>query len=113
MGQSPRPVPARLAEKLLLIRDGLRLSQNELIRHLDLNDELTQARVSAYERGVREPPLPVLLRYARAANVSVEALIDDELDLPKRLPASPKSEGIKRKRTPGSDSAGRRKPNRT
>jgi transcriptional regulator with XRE-family HTH domain len=113
MGQSPRPVPARLAEKLLLIREGLRLSQNELIHHLGLDDELTQARISAYELGVREPPLHVLLRYARAANVSVEALIDDELDLPKRLPASPKSEGIKRRRTSRSDSAGRRKPNRT
>jgi transcriptional regulator with XRE-family HTH domain len=113
MGQSPRPVPARLAEKLLLIRDGLRLSQNELIHHLGLSDELTQARVSAYERGVREPPLPVLLRYARAANVSVETLIDDELDLPKRLPASPKSEGIKRRRTSPPASGGKRKPNRT
>lgn len=111
MGQSPRPVPARLAEKLLLVREGLRLSQNELIHRLGLDDELTQARVSAYERGVREPPLAVLLRYARAANVSVEALIDDELDLPKRLPASPKSEGVKRKQASGS--GGRRKPNRT
>lgn len=113
MGQSPRPVPARLAEKLLLIREGLRLSQNELICRLGIENELTQARVSSYERGVREPPLHVLLRYARAANVSVEALIDDELDLPKRLPASPKSEGIKRKRSSSLNYAGRRKPNRT
>jgi transcriptional regulator with XRE-family HTH domain len=113
MGQSPRPMPARLAEKLLLIRNGLRLSQNELINRLGLDDELTQARVSAYERGVREPPLPVLLRYARAANVSVEALIDDELNLPKKLPASPKSEGIKRRRTSTPHPAGKRKPNRT
>lgn len=113
MGQSPRRVPARLAEKLLLIRDGLRLSQNELIRRLGADEELTQARVSAYERGVREPSLPVLLRYARAANVSVEALIDDELDLPKKVPANPKSEGIRRKRTPRTDSAPERKPKRT
>ncbi len=98
MGQSSRPAPVRLAEKLLLIRNGLRLSQNELIHYLGLGDELTQARVSAYERGVREPSLPVLLTYARAANVSVEALIDEELDLPKKLPASPKSEGIRRRR---------------
>ena len=112
MGQSSRPVPARLAEKLLLVRAGLRLSQNELISHLGLGDELTQARVSAYERGVREPPLPVLLRYARAANVSVEALIDDEVDLPKKLPASPKSEGIKRRKTLKSGAGGKPKPNR-
>ena len=113
MGQSPRPVPSRLAEKLLLIRDGLRLSQNELIHRLGLSDELTQARVSAYERGVREPSLPVLLMYARAANVSVEALIDDELVLPKKLPASPKSEGIRRKRASKIESTTKKKPKRT
>ena len=113
MGQSPRPVPARLAEKLLLIRIGLRLSQNELIHHLGLGGELTQARVSAYERGVREPPLLVLLMYARAANVTVEVLIDDKLDLPKKLPASPKSEGSRRKGTPKIDHAIKKKPKRT
>src|SRR5437868_5922670 len=97
MGQSSRPRPTRLAEKLSAIREALQLSQNEMISRLGLNDELTQARISAYERGVREPPLLVLLKYARVSNVSVEALIDDELNLPKKLPASPKSEGIKKK----------------
>lgn len=113
MGQSSRPVPARLAGKLLSIRVGLQLSQNELINHLGLGDELTQARVSAYERSVREPPLLVLLKYARAANVSVEALIDDELELPKKLPARPKSEGIKRRGSVKSSSTNKPKPNRT
>lgn len=95
MGQASRPRPARLAEKLLAIREALQLSQNEMIARLGLVDELTQARISAYERGVREPPLIVLLRYARVSNVSVEALIDDELVLPEKLLASPKGEGIK------------------
>jgi len=112
MGQSSRPMPALLSEKLLYIRAGLQLSQNELIHHLGLSSELTQARVSAYERGVREPPLLVLLRYAHAANVSVEALIDDELELPRKLPASPKSEGIKRKKALKSDTLGKPKSNR-
>jgi transcriptional regulator with XRE-family HTH domain len=98
MGQASRPKPLRLAEKLLDVRIRLQLSQNELISRLGLSyDWLTQARISAYERGVREPPLIVLLNYAHIANVSVEALIDDELDLPAKLPASPKSEGINRK----------------
>jgi|SRR3712207_7513570 len=97
MGQSSRPRPARLAEKLLQIRVKLGLSQNELIERLSLTGELTQARISAYERGVREPPLLTLLEYARAVNISVEALIDDGLDLPERLPATPKSEGIRGK----------------
>jgi transcriptional regulator with XRE-family HTH domain len=97
MGQGSRPKPIRLAEKLLEVRNELGLSQNELINRLGLVDELTQARISAYERAVREPPLLVLLRYAEIAGVYVDALINDELDLPRRLPSNPKSAGIKRK----------------
>jgi transcriptional regulator with XRE-family HTH domain len=62
---------------------------------LSEREGLFRSSVSGYERGTREPPLGVLLAYARAANVSVEALIDDEIDLPQKLPASPKSEGIR------------------
>lgn len=98
MGQASRRRPARLAEKLLHVREALGLSQNELISRMGLTGELTQARISAYERGVREPPLAVLLEYARAANVSVEALIDDELELPDKLPPRRKSEGFKIRR---------------
>lgn len=96
MGRSSRPKPARLAEKLRRVRDCLGLSQNEMLRHLGFDEELFQGSVSGYELGTREPPLTVLLQYARAANVYVEALIDDELDLPQILPASRKSEGVRR-----------------
>lgn len=97
MGQSSRRKPARLAEKLMGIRVRLELSQNELIKRMDLEEELTQARVSAYERGVREPPLPILLRYAQVAGVWLDVLVDDEIDLPSKLPCHPKHEGVKRK----------------
>ena len=97
MGQASRATSARLAEKLTQIRLALGLSQNELIRRMNLEEELTQARISAYERGVREPTLLVLLSYARVAGVYADALIDDDLDLPSTLPAKPKSEGIRRK----------------
>ena len=40
------------------------------------------AHVSGYERGEREPPLPVLLKYARLVGISTDVLIDDKLDLP-------------------------------
>ena len=60
-------------------------------------EELIQADISTYELDQREPPLKVLLAYARTANVSVEAMIDDDIDLPIDLPAKPKSEGVKRK----------------
>lgn len=87
MGRASIKKPELLAEKLLAIRSSLNFSQNELIYWLDLN-ELTQAEISAFERGVRIPSLLVLLRYARKFGVNVEILIDDELDLPKNHLAS-------------------------
>ncbi|MDT4895390.1 MAG: Helix-turn-helix domain [Acidobacteriota bacterium] len=99
MGRATRPRPQRLAEKLSHIRTALDLSQNGIIRHLGLVDELTQDYISAYERGVREPPLTVLLKYAQAAGIYVDVLIDDEVDLPPKLPSVPKSEGSKGGRT--------------
>lgn len=92
MGRTSRRRPAGLAAKLLHIRQELELSQNELISRLGFK-ELVQGTISAYESGRREPSLLVLLAYARAANVSVEALIDDELELPGKLPSRAKHEG--------------------
>jgi transcriptional regulator with XRE-family HTH domain len=67
-----------------------------MIRQMQSADDLTQDYISAYERGVREPPLPILLKYARAAGVWVDVLIDDELDLPVKLPSITKQAGITR-----------------
>jgi transcriptional regulator with XRE-family HTH domain len=99
MGRMPRPKPARLAEKLLRIRQSLGLSQNGMLARLDLDEKLFRSAISGYELGTREPPLPVLLEYARAAGVWLDVLIDDELDMPERLPASPKGEGLRRKKS--------------
>lgn len=82
MGKRSAPKPALLAEKLLAIRTTLGVSQNALIRLMGFDDYLTQSEISAFERGIRIPPLPVLLRYARVANLYVDALIDDEIRLP-------------------------------
>lgn len=95
MGRVTGQRSARLAEKLLQIRLALGLSQNELIRHLGLPDVIMQGSVSGYELGTREPPLPVLLKYAHAANVYVDVLIDDTLDLPGQLPAKVKHAGVR------------------
>lgn len=78
-----RHTPSRLAEKLRHIRLALGLSQNQMLRQLGSPEMLQQSSISGYERGVREPPLLVLLEYARAANVYVDVLLDDELDLPR------------------------------
>lgn len=96
MGSSSRPKPARLAGKLLEIREKFGLSQNGMARRLGLSHELEQERISKYERGVLEPPLHVLCAYADVANIYLEVLAKDDLDLPAELPAMRKSEGHKR-----------------
>jgi transcriptional regulator with XRE-family HTH domain len=90
MGRASRAKPKRLAAKLLQIRTALDLSQNGLIRRMGLDDDLTQAEISAFERAIRIPPLHVLLSYARAAGLCVDLLIDDGLDLPTKLPSKSK-----------------------
>ncbi|HEY0081645.1 MAG TPA: helix-turn-helix transcriptional regulator [Pyrinomonadaceae bacterium] len=97
MARVPRPKPARLSEKLLQIRLALELSQDGMLQRLGLGEKLSRTTVSAYEVGTSEPPLPVLLEYARAAGVWVDVLIDDELDLPDNLPTPTRHEGIRRK----------------
>ena len=88
--------PKRLAKKLLQIREALGLSQNGLVNHLGLTGQLSQGKISEFETGRREPSLLVLLRYARATGVSMDVLVDDELDLPERLPATTRKESRKR-----------------
>jgi transcriptional regulator with XRE-family HTH domain len=90
MGRAARLRSERLAEKLRQIRTALGLSQNELIRHLRLEDVIYQSNVSGYESGEREPPLPILLKYAQAAGVCMDVLVNDDLDLPAKLPSTPK-----------------------
>jgi transcriptional regulator with XRE-family HTH domain len=86
MGRKARSRPAKLASKLAHIRTAMGLSQSEMIWKLGLTDELRQSHISGYELGTGEPSLIVLLRYARLAGVSMEMLVDDEMDLPEHLP---------------------------
>lgn len=93
MGRSRRPVPSRLATKLRQIRLALGLTQEQIFERLgETQTALYPGHISLYESSQREPPLPVLLRYARIAGVYVDVLIDDELDLPEHLPYKPEDE---------------------
>ena len=74
-----RPAPKELPKKLKLIREHLGMSQSEIARALEVADRST---ISGYERGEREPPLPILLKYARIYGCSTDELIDDKLKLP-------------------------------
>jgi hypothetical protein len=51
----------------------------------ETNMSLYPGHIGLYETNQRVPPLPVLLRYARVADVLMEVLVDDELDLPQRF----------------------------
>jgi len=97
MGTNPRVRPKRLAEKLRQIRSSLALTQAELLRRLDIEGLATQSKISEFESGTRDPSLIILLAYARAANVIADVLIDDELDLPDKLPSVKKHEGVRRR----------------
>lgn len=103
MGEKPRPKPSRLAEKLLDIRKRIDggLTQVEMVKRLGFTEkELPQDRISKFERGAMEPSLAILIAYADAANLYLEAICRDDRDLPSgKLPSSVKHEGVKHKRS--------------
>lgn len=94
---NPRPRPMRLAEKLLQIRTRLGLSQTQMLERLGFSETMHYGRISEYEQDKREPNLITLLAYARAASVHLEDIVDDELELPRRLPGNVNYRGITRK----------------
>lgn len=105
MGREKQYRPAKLAEKLLHIRNRLDggLSQDDIVRRLGMPEELNRNYISCFERGTRVPPLNVLLAYARIISSTgsgefLEALIDDEMGLPDKLPADPMSVSRKHKK---------------
>jgi transcriptional regulator with XRE-family HTH domain len=65
MGKAKRMKPEILSEKLLQIREGLELSQSEMVAELGYSDLFSRNYILAFELGTRESPLPVLLAYAR------------------------------------------------
>ena len=90
MGRKARPRQERLAGKLLRIREAFGISQTEMLYRLGVEDLISYHQISRFETGTREPPYIVLLRYARVAGISTDVLIDDDLDLPDKLPGKPK-----------------------
>jgi transcriptional regulator with XRE-family HTH domain len=90
MGTARRPRPIRLASKLREVRTKLDLTQEQMVERLaSAKVSLKPGHISEYESDKREPPLPVLLRYARLAGVPMEVLVDDDLDLPEHLSVLP------------------------
>jgi transcriptional regulator with XRE-family HTH domain len=85
MGQGIHEQPKRLAEKLLKIRTKLRMSQVGMAKALEGRGvKAYPGYVARYELGERVPGPLTMLAYARIARVSLEQIIDDELDLPSK-----------------------------
>ena len=83
-----RPRPRRLAEKLLQIRQRLRLSQPQMVKQMGVAGLIHYTNISKYELDKNEPPLMILLAYAKLAQIPLEVIIDDRIDLPGKLPGN-------------------------
>jgi hypothetical protein len=70
-----------------------------MLKRLDVEDLIPYSQISKYETGASEPPLIILLRYAYVAGIHMEELVDDNLDLPDKLPGTVKHEEIRRAQT--------------
>jgi transcriptional regulator with XRE-family HTH domain len=75
--------PNRLAEKLLQIREALGLSQRETAERLSerAGVQISSKNISKYERNRSVPFIEIVLAYARLANVEMNQIADDDLDL--------------------------------
>ena len=71
--------PKRIAEKVKAIRHHLGVSQTGMKELINCNSPY--GRISEYERGKRQPTILTLLAYARAGKVSLEEIVDDEMEL--------------------------------
>ncbi|HEY6805437.1 MAG TPA: helix-turn-helix transcriptional regulator [Pyrinomonadaceae bacterium] len=89
MGKNPRDKQVHVGTKMKQIRDALELSQNGILERLQLPPKYTRKLISNYENDHREPPLIVLLAYAREAGVCLDVIANDEVELPRKLPATP------------------------
>lgn len=95
MGRAKRIIPKNFPEKLKKIRnsfgvslEGMATRLEEVVAELGYPQiKLYSGNIYEYEQGTREPLLPVLLAYARIVNVSVDTLIDHQLEfhLPDKL----------------------------
>lgn len=89
MGRGTRPVPKQLSGKLRKIRLGLDLTQEKMVEALaaELAEigysdiKLYPGHIAEFERGKREPSLPVLLAYALVSKINLNSLVDDRVEI--------------------------------
>lgn len=81
---SPKPIPKNLGPKIRSIREWKGLTMDEMADLLGKKDVSRRSRVHEWEKGIRMPDYLAILAYASIANITVEVLLNDslELDLP-------------------------------
>lgn len=85
MGRSKRIIPKEMPGKLKLIREQLDLTLEQMSNQLEIKlQELDYAGITLYsgniheyEKGTREPMLPVLIAYARLGKITLDELVED------------------------------------
>ncbi len=90
-GQSGDPTNVGLSYKLQKIRNYLGLRNGEILVKINPNETNgnNRSRISEYESGNREPSQVEILYYARLAGISIETLLDNELNLPDEIENCP------------------------
>jgi transcriptional regulator with XRE-family HTH domain len=79
MGRKRRKAPKKLAAKLREIRLRMKLTQEELAKHLGTDS----GSISRFETGKREPSLLEMLVYSNLAGATINDLVDDKVRLSK------------------------------
>lgn len=97
MGRARRSRPKKLQVKLCEIRSRLDITQEEMAQSLiKYGAEKTthSGYIADFETGKREPSLLGVLAYAKLIGVCADVLLDDELDLPEKLPRKLKNQSL-------------------
>ncbi|MFN2531696.1 MAG: hypothetical protein ABR555_10390 [Pyrinomonadaceae bacterium] len=85
MGKRPRHKPRRLGKKLQQIRHAQGLSQTQILKEMGLEGKYERNNLSNFETNKREPPMIIVLGYARLAGIDANLILDDKAQLPKEI----------------------------
>jgi transcriptional regulator with XRE-family HTH domain len=87
MGQGKKQRPQKLGAKLTSIRASLGITQDEVakrLKSLGADTTIHSGYIGDFETtDKREPGLLTLFAYSKLSGISVNLLIDDEVELPK------------------------------
>ncbi len=79
MSRAKQPSPQNITgRRIRALREGLGWSQEKLGVAIGIDESSARARISRYELGVHEPPLPTVRLIAEVLNVSLSYLYCDD-----------------------------------